>query len=128
MQLYHIFFFLIFLSCGVLSYNLYEGNDFGARMSYKEVKKQGIVFFLREETLYYAYPFNTQITGIACVDITPNHLSTATIEEGGIGHAFVKIHLQSARGYGLKYIVEIYTRSFKMDQEEREPKRVNFTN
>lgn len=124
MRFYHIIFCITFLSCGVLSYDLYEGDDFGARMTYKEVKKQGIVFFTREETLYFVYPWDTQITGISCVDITPNHLSTTNIEEGGIGHAYVKLHLQSARGYGLKYIVEIYTKSLKMDYEQINPKRV----
>lgn len=124
MQFYYIFFLLTLLSYGVFSYNLYEGDDFGARMSYKEVKKQGIAFFKREETLYFAYPWDTQITGIACVDITPDHLSTATIEEGGIGHVYVKIQLQSARGYGLKYIVEIYSKS--LNQEAREPQKVKF--
>lgn len=119
MQFYYILFFLILINCGVLSDNLYEGDDFGARMTYKEVKKQGLAFFKREETLYYSYPWDTQITGISCVDITPDHLSTATIEEGGIGYGYVKLYLQSARGYGLKYIVEIYSKSNKINQDAR---------
>lgn len=110
MQFYFIYFFLTLLNCGV----------------HKEVKKQGLAFFTREQTLYFAYPWNTQITGISCVDITPDHLSTATIEEGGIGHGYVKIHLQSARGYGLKYIVEIYSKSLEINQEARETKQVQF--
>lgn len=126
MQFYYIFYVLTLLNCGVLSYDLYKGDDFGARMSYKEVKKQGLAFFTREQTLYFAYPWDTQITGISCVDITPDHLSTATIEEGGIGHGYVKIRLRSARGYGLKYIVEIYSKSVKINQEAREPKQVEF--
>lgn len=100
-------------SCAsVLCYDLYLGSDFGARMSYREVKKQGLLFFKRSESLTFEYPEGTNITGIACVDLSPNKMGSVTVEEGGIGFNSVSLYLESERSASLRYTVEIYIPSF----------------
>ncbi|KAI5644598.1 transcription activator MBF2 domain-containing protein [Phthorimaea operculella] len=113
----HLFFLLFttILQSTVYSYDLYDGYEFGARMSYREVKKHGLLFFVRQETVVFEYPQGTNITGIAISDISENKLGIPRILEGGVGHSFVKIHLESERSTGLKFIIEIYASSFKVD-------------
>lgn len=95
------------------SYDLYDGHDFGTRMSYTEVKKHGLLFFRRQETLIFNYPPDTNITGIACMDISPDKKGIATILEGGVGKNFVKLHFESETSVGLRFIIEIYTAAYK---------------
>lgn len=108
---------LIILSFAFLaeSYDLFEGNDFGARMSYKEVKKHGLLLVRRTKTVSYIYPMGTKITGIACTDLTPNKTSDIKIVKGGLNENFIELEMTSARGSGLKYIIEIYTTTIKTD-------------
>lgn len=109
--------YIVFLTFALsFSKDYFFGDDFGVRMTYKEVKKQGFILFNREETLNFVYPERTNITGIACVDLSPEKSGTVTIEDGGIYNNHVKLNLKSGYGKGLKYTVEIYTKSSKIRQ------------
>lgn len=101
----------------IVAYDLYEGTDFGSRMSYAEVKKQGLLFFKRYKMLSFTYPEGTKITGIACVDLTPIKHAVAKITKGGVNADYVEISLQSERSYGLRYIIEIYTKSYNFTMQ-----------
>lgn len=92
----------------ITSHDLYEGHRFGARMTYKEVKKHGLFFFKRKVTVDLDYPEGTNITGIACVDLDPEKRGTVIITEGGLYSSFIHLILESERGYGLRYIIEVY--------------------
>lgn len=118
MRLHPVFYYAVILVVllqvfEVLGNDLFVGYDYGSRMSYQEVKKHGFLFFKRAETLFFKYP-DGKITGIACVDLTPDKTGNATITKGGLDHDFVEIYLESERSTGLRYIVEIYTSTFKL--------------
>lgn len=108
-----LFCVIFFLNNLVNTTDLYEGYDFGVRMSYTEVKKHGLLFFKRHDSVNFVYPEGTKITGIACTDLTPNKKGVPTIVEGGINSSHVKIDFDSERSAGLKFTVEIYTISHK---------------
>lgn len=95
--------------------DFYQGHDFGARMTYAEVKKHGFIFVERSKTVSYTYPLGTKITGIACIDLTPNKTSSINVINGGLNESYIDIEMVSGRGCGLKYIVEIYTSKMKPD-------------
>lgn len=82
-------------------------------MSYREVKKHGLLFWKRSEVVTFDYPEGTFITGIACTDLDPNKKGLATIVSGGINLNYVQINLESERSVGLRYIIEIYAPSFE---------------
>lgn len=89
-------------------YDLYEGQQFGARMTYRQVKKQGLLFFKRKAVVDLEYPRGTKIAGIAIVDLDPEKQGTVTILAGGLNYNFVYIVLESERSAGLRYTIEIY--------------------
>ena len=89
-------------------YDLYEGQHFGARMTYRQVKKHGLLFFKRKEIVDLEYPVGTNITGIAIIDLDPEKSGTVSILAGGLYYNFVYIILESARSVGLRYTIEIY--------------------
>lgn len=95
---------LFLISC----HDLYEGDHFGARMTYREVKKHGLLFFKRKQTVNLDYPLGTLISGIAIVDLDPEKRGTATIIAGGLNCNYVYIILESERSAGLRYTIEIY--------------------
>lgn len=107
-----------YISC----YDLYQGDDFGARMSYREVKKHGLLFWKRQETVILDYPIGTNITGIACIDLDPDKKGIAAIVDGGVNYNFVHINLESERGVGLRYIIEVYSSKMKK-KTMKTPKR-----
>lgn len=119
LQFYRLCTIILLVHCVLTSncLNLYAGNDFGARMTYTEVKKQGFIFVKRTKILSYTYPMGTIISGVACIDLTPNKTSTANIINGGLGQNYIEIQLESARGLGLKYIVEIYTNRINLNNK-----------
>ena len=91
-----------------MCYDLYEGHQFGARMTYRQVKKHGLLFFKRKETVNLEYPAGTIIKGIAIIDLDPEKRGTVNIIAGGLNYNFVYINLESERSYGLTYTIEIY--------------------
>lgn len=105
--------FVLILNSYVETVDLIEGYDFGARMSYTEVKKHGLLFFKRQDSVAFCYPEGTKITGIACTDLSPNKKGIARITRGGVNSSHVQIDFKSELSAGLKFTVEIYSTSHK---------------
>lgn len=112
---------VIFLWNLAATHDLLEGYDFGVRMSYTEVKKHGLLFFKRHDSVAFSYPKGTKITGIACVDLSPKKKGIPKIVQGGINSSFVQIDFESEVSAGLKFTVEIYTISLKKDLKDFKP-------
>lgn len=87
------------------SFNI--GNTFGSHLIYHEThEKYGIPFVRREEDFTVKGVNNEIIQSIIVNDLGGTGVSY--IKKGGIGQHNVTIHLESTRGNGYKFLVQVY--------------------
>lgn len=107
---------IIFLNCllvlvhckSVFVGQIYDHTNVVRKVYDKMVEASSIPLIKREEEVYFEYPAGDQkIKGVAIKDLAESN-AEASITRGGLGFGFVKIKLKSARGSGLKYLIEIY--------------------
>jgi len=116
--------------CVALSSIVQSESEWGARqlgderIFYKIVKQKN--GFLSKAVEDVDYPekgtFSTvNITYIEAINQTPKSGSTVTIEKGGVGFPFVKLHFKSTRTSGYNYILQIYGRQNNVQPQPAYP-------
>lgn len=87
------------------------GNTFGSHLIYQETHyKYGIPFIVRDEDITVKGVNNEIIEAVVVNDLQGDGLSY--IKTGGIGQHNVTIHLESSRGHGYKFLVEVYAMKY----------------
>ena len=83
------------------------GNTFGSHLIYHETHyKYAMPFMVRDEDFTVSGVDNEIIESVVVNDLDGTGLSY--IKDGGIGHHNVTIHLESKRGNGYKFLIEVY--------------------
>ncbi|XP_028141163.1 uncharacterized protein LOC114335179 [Diabrotica virgifera virgifera] len=73
------------------------------------INKASIPFIKRDEKVEWHGD-----TTIYCLQVTTDQDeskgATATVKEGGVGHSFVTVKVESGRGHSLDYYVKVYAK------------------
>ncbi|XP_023933972.2 uncharacterized protein LOC112042971 [Bicyclus anynana] len=104
--------FVLFL---VLCVHLFEAKDLvlGTRLNNLLISTEKVVYnkiplIRRDKDYTYTDPKQRIIKGIIARDLSRSD-AEVTVTDGGVGEAYVKLHLRSERGVGLNYLILIFT-------------------
>lgn len=72
--------------------------------------REGIINSVQYQDLVYNGNYTTRISAVQAYEVGNSQYAYAWITRGGIGTNHVTVRVQSARGYGYYYAVEIWGR------------------